>query len=154
MPERFLCGPKQMRFAFVEQLRNSIPTERLCRIVNVTPRVHSYPVILSGNRPKCRVSPITHAFRPIVAEVATQPYPTAPPDNLKVIFFDRFFKVKIFVFHSQRHTDASAEAAKVNLLQHSIGIILQVRTIVGTGSMYYIKNIVNQIITVIEWLGW
>jgi len=27
-----------MRFAFVEKHRNRIPTERLCRIVNVTPR--------------------------------------------------------------------------------------------------------------------
>ncbi|WP_390922452.1 IS3 family transposase [Parasedimentitalea psychrophila] len=33
-----LCGPKQMRFSFVEKHRNSIPTERLCRIVDVTPR--------------------------------------------------------------------------------------------------------------------
>jgi len=27
-----------MRFAFVEKHRNGIPTERLCRIVDVTPR--------------------------------------------------------------------------------------------------------------------
>ena len=33
-----LCGPKQMRFAFVEKHRNSVPTDRLCRIMDVTPR--------------------------------------------------------------------------------------------------------------------
>ena len=38
MPERFLCGPKQMRFTFVEKHRNSVPTDRLCRIMNITPR--------------------------------------------------------------------------------------------------------------------
>ncbi|WP_461496357.1 IS3 family transposase [Pyruvatibacter sp.] len=33
-----LCGEKQMRFAFVEEHRNDIPVNRLCEIMDVSPR--------------------------------------------------------------------------------------------------------------------
>lgn len=37
-PGNLRCGPKQMRFAFIEEHCKRIPTGRLCRIVDVTPR--------------------------------------------------------------------------------------------------------------------
>ena len=38
MPERFLRGSKAMRFRFVEENRGTVPTERLCRIMDVSSR--------------------------------------------------------------------------------------------------------------------
>ena len=38
MDERVLRSEKQMRFAFVEEHRHDIPVNRLCQIMDVSPR--------------------------------------------------------------------------------------------------------------------